>query len=132
MDIKKWIKEHELFKFSSACKLVGLDAGNMNRKLNSELPFSENEETKLLPILLKYGYMSMKITGAFIPSKGFVTAEKWEDFENDKKDLSEKKSAPFPKEQKITLDVIRDRCPKELTGLDRSAWVREERQKYGV
>lgn len=50
----------------------------------------------------------------------------------DKKDLSEKKVAPFPQETKVTLDVIRESCPKELTGLDRSAWISAERIKYGV
>ncbi len=107
MDIKKWIKEHELFKFSSACKLVGLDAGNMHRKLNNEAPFTDIEVTALTPIINQYGFKEEKI------------------------DLSEKKTQ-FPQEQKITLDVIKDRCPKELTGLDRSAWISEERTKYGV
>ena len=109
MDIKKWIKEHELFKFSSACKLVGLDAGNMHRKLNNEVPFTDIEVKLLTPILNQYGFKDMG-----------------------KEEKIYEKKTQFPQEQKITLDVIRDRCPKELTGLDRSAWVREERQKYGV
>ena len=52
------------------------------------------------------------------------------DFVEILKPFFENKVAPLP--QKITLDVIKDRCPKELTGLDRSAWISEERTKYGV
>jgi hypothetical protein len=31
-----------------------------------------------------------------------------------------------------TLDELKSRCPAELTGLDRSEWIRTERQKYGI
>lgn len=31
-----------------------------------------------------------------------------------------------------TLDELKKLCPKELTGLDRSAWISLQRQKYGI
>jgi hypothetical protein len=31
-----------------------------------------------------------------------------------------------------TLDELKAMCPPELTGLDRSEWIRTERQKYGI
>lgn len=31
-----------------------------------------------------------------------------------------------------TLQEIKDMCPKELTGFDRSQWIATERQKYGI
>lgn len=31
-----------------------------------------------------------------------------------------------------TLDELKALCPAELTGLDRSEWIRTERQKYGI
>lgn len=31
-----------------------------------------------------------------------------------------------------TLDQLKALCPKELTGFDRSDWIRTERQKYGI
>lgn len=31
-----------------------------------------------------------------------------------------------------TLDELKSRCPKELTGIDRSMWISTERQKYGI
>lgn len=30
------------------------------------------------------------------------------------------------------LDELKELCPVELTGLDRSGWIRTERQKYGI
>lgn len=31
-----------------------------------------------------------------------------------------------------TLDQLKALCPAELTGFDRSAWIANERQKYGI
>lgn len=31
-----------------------------------------------------------------------------------------------------TLEELKSHCPKELTGLDRAAWISTERQKYGI
>lgn len=31
-----------------------------------------------------------------------------------------------------TLDELKSLCPAELTGFDRSAWIANERQKYGI
>lgn len=31
-----------------------------------------------------------------------------------------------------TLDELKSLCPKELTGLERAAWISTERQKYGI
>lgn len=31
-----------------------------------------------------------------------------------------------------TLDELKKLCPVDLTGLDRSEWIRTERQKYGI
>lgn len=31
-----------------------------------------------------------------------------------------------------TLDELKDLCPPELKGLDRSAWISEQRQKYSI
>lgn len=31
-----------------------------------------------------------------------------------------------------TLDELKSRCPAELKGIDRSLWISEERQKYGI
>lgn len=31
-----------------------------------------------------------------------------------------------------TLDELKTLCPANLTGLDRSEWIRTERQKYGI
>lgn len=44
------------------------------------------------------------------------------------KDEFSKAGAVKPK----TLDELKKLCPAELTGLDRSEWVRTERQKYGI
>ncbi len=52
------------------------------------------------------------------------------DFVEILKPLFKKKEALLP--QKITLDGIKEKCPKELTGLDRSAWISSERIKYGI
>lgn len=32
----------------------------------------------------------------------------------------------------ITLEKLREMCPKELTGIDRTMWIQEKRKLYGV
>ena len=32
----------------------------------------------------------------------------------------------------ITLDKLREMCPPELTGIDRTMWIQEQRKKYGI
>lgn len=31
-----------------------------------------------------------------------------------------------------TIEELKDLCPPELKGLDRSAWISEQRQKFGI
>ena len=38
------------------------------------------------------------------------------------------KTNPIPR----TLDELKALCPPELTGFDRSMWIANERQKYGI
>lgn len=39
---------------------------------------------------------------------------------------------PLKPETKMTLDKVKELCPKELTGFERSSWIATERQKYSV
>jgi hypothetical protein len=58
------------------------------------------------------------------------------------KDLTKSTSVLKPQEQPKTnfsidtrpktLDELKSRCPAELKGIDRSLWISEERQKYGI
>lgn len=38
----------------------------------------------------------------------------------------------LPKVVVITLEKIREMCPKELTGIERTIWIDEQRKKYGI
>jgi len=38
----------------------------------------------------------------------------------------------IPTVGKISLEEIKSRCPAELTGLDRSAWISQKRQELGI
>lgn len=44
---------------------------------------------------------------------------------------SHNKSKP-KKQKQITIDLIKSQCPENLSGLDRTLWISEERKKHGI
>lgn len=65
--------------------------------------------------------------------KKVAPKEEKKKLEEEKKDLSDVKvDLSEVKKYPKTLDELKSMCPPELTGLDKSAWVATERQKYGI
>lgn len=64
-----------------------------------------------------------------IPESGLDSEKK--SFLNDEYPLSDETISPTENIPQ-TLQELKSQCPPELTGIDRSAWISEQRQKFGI